>query len=793
MNMKNILLCLLLEFEIPKNYIEKMDNSDLHLYDIFNLEVSTKDLARIMLKNRNSKKVADLITNLRNISDIELVKTRINSISLLSGFGATGFNLKYLRENDVHSISELRFFLKSESVVMNTPYGREHFELFKKLLFAYDDWVSKNKNTINAEFDLKNSKLNSESAFINKQNDINLKKKLHYFQIEYFPDKLSDFLQMDFKNKDILEQVMEGYTLQKIGNNIGVTRERIRQIKIKIKDNLPEFDDVSQYRKLFEDYKVTKNDFKSLMGESEQYYNYLAFKYGNDGQKSMNNYVLLSSKIDLENKKTFFGKKNVLIDNDGKLVKVTKDDILNRVLSLNPKVMNAFEYRKLISEFVHKNKLSEKYIPSERGLNNTVDRLSAIRRTGGLFRYYDLSVMEDYEDEIKQLFEVNDGIYGVDYFFNLDPNLMNDIGIKDASELANLIRRIGYDKISRIKKIERQSQVWIGDISPEMFYKRLLMKYDGQNLDNLLNYVGIHYQLNSDSVKSLISSNYKKYLHNNTIVYYAKLPINKDFYKECSKELNMPIYSYDMLTYKINTIDAMVDVTPQLLVKLGFYERGAIVFKKEFGHQQAAIDNYLLKRDFISTDDISQFHNRSIDFEVYNLELSHDLLKVTENKYMTISKFKKAGFSKKDLLMFLESVKNFVGIGKYFSWKSIVDAGFDNSLIERTGFDRVFFERLIFTMPEIRTIRTLTPIFLMAGSKNIDLSPIPPLSDFLEQVMDGDMEDIDELCDDLESKYGLYLDKDKIIYKIRNSNLLYSPEMRKVYRNEKVMFDDIYD
>lgn len=770
-----------------------MDASNIHLYDIFNLKISAKDLTNIILNNRNSHKVTNLINNLRNISNIELMKSRINSISLLSGFGATGFNLNYLRKNNIHSISELRLFLKDRSVVMATPYGKEHFELFVKLLSSYDDWVSKNKNLMDKEFDVKNSELNSELEFINKQNEAIQRKKLRYFQIERFPNKLSDFLQMDFKNKDILEQVMDGYTLQKIGDNIGVTRERIRQIKNKMSDNLPEFTDAAQYCELFESYKVTKDDFKFLTGESGRYYNYLVLKYGNKGQKSINDYVLLSSKIDLESKKKFLGKKNILIDNNGNLFKVTKDNILNKVLSLNPQIMSFTEYRKLISEFIHRNKLSEKYIPGEKGLHNTVDRLSVIRRTGGLFRYYELSTAEDYEDEIRQLFEVDDGIYGIDYFFNLEPNLMVDIGIKDSSELANLIKQMGYDKFTRIKKIERQSQVWIGDINPEIFYKRLLMKYDGKSLDDFFYYIGLHYQLNLDSVRSLINSNYKKYLHNNVISYYAELPNDENFYKKCSKELNMSIYSYDMFVYKINAIDAMVDVTPQLLLKLGFYEQGAIVFKKKFGHQQVAIDDYLLNRDFISSDDISQFHSRSINAEVYNLELSHDLLKVTGNKYMTISKFRKAGFSKNDLLMFLESVKNFVEVGKYFSWKSMIDAGFDNSLIERTGFDRIFFERLIFTMSEIRTIRTLTPIFLMTDSKNVGLSPIPPLSDFLEQVMNGDMEDIDELCDDLESKYGLYLDEDKIIYKIKNSNLVYSPEMRKVYRNEKIMFDDIYD
>lgn len=792
--MKNIFLYTLLDFEVPKSYIEKMDIANIHLYDIFNSRVSSKDLTYIILNNRNSIKVTDILEKLRETSNIELMKSKIGSVSLLYGFGATERNLNYLRNNSVYTIFELRDYLSDENSIVTTSYGKAHLTLFKKMLSTYDEWFLGNRDLINKEFDIKNSKLNSSEMNNEIQKNSILKKKLKYFKIASFPNTLSEFMKLDFKNKDILEKTMQGYNLREIGSSQGITRERVRQIKLKICENLPEFDDVAKYRRLFINYNFTAKDFELLTGQSESLYNFIELKYGKNGKESINKYVLLSPRMSMDEKREFFGKKDILIGHDGELIKISRMNIMRDVLIENHEVLNIPKYKKLISEYVERNRLSKKYIPdSERSIYNIIGRLPAIRRTGGLFRYYDLSVIEDYEKDIQELFEVDDGIYGIDYFYDLNPDLMKTIDIRDSDELANLVKQISYDKFPRIKKIERQSQVWIGNIEPDSFYKKILMKFDNESLDSFFDYIDSNFKLNMGSVRSLIVTNYKKYIHNNSISFYVKLPDNQKFYDECKNKLNMSIYSYDMFTHKINDIDETVDVTPQLLSKLGYYERGEIIFNKKFGKQQSAIDDYLLNREYISSDDIQEFHSRSINYEVYSLELSHDLLKISEDKYMTISKFEKANFSKNDINDFLNEVKNFVQKDKFFSWKSLIRNGFDAPLISATGFDSMFFERLIFTMKDVRTINTTTPIFIIYGEEKSASSPTPPLADFLEQIFADDKEDIVDFINDFKSEYGLDLDKDKVISKIKDSNLVYSPEMKKVYKNEKCMLDDIYD
>lgn len=776
---------------MPKKYIERIDASNLHVYDIFNKNVSVENLVHIILNGRNNRKMSDLLSDLRKNNTLELMKKKIDSISLLYKFGATERNLNYLKSNNIYTVSELDSFLSDEGSVTVTSYGRTHFTLFKKILNDYDEWVSDNGDTIKMEFDVTNSELSSELVD-DKKGNTSSKKELRYFGIDEFPKTSSEFMEMEFKNKNILEQIFQGHTLNEIGNEIGVSRERIRQIKLKIGEYIPEFDDITKYRNLFMNFDLSKEDFIFLTGQTAEIYDFLKLKYGKGGRESIDQYVLQSPVMSTETKKDFFSKKNLLLTTQGSLIEVSRVNIMEDVLKSNRGVLDVHSYKELITKYIQENNLSEKFlITSERSLSNNIDRLSAIRQTSGLFRYYDISIVDDYKDELINLFDGEDGIYGIEYFYDLDSSLMEAIDIRNSSELANLVKQIGYDKFPRIKKIERQSQVWIGDITPETFYKNLLMKFDNKSLDNLMEYIQVNYKLNIDSVKSLVTTNYKEYVHDNIVSFFVELPKDVKFYDECKKKLNRSIYSFDMISYVIKAIDPTVDVTPQLLAKLDFYERGSVVVNKKFSKQQDAIDSYLLDRDYVSADDIAQYHSRSINSEVYSLELSHDLLKISDNKYMTISKFESAGFSKNDITEFLNKIKGFVKVGQFFSWKTLMDDGFDSPLIMRTGFNQDFFERLIFTMDNVRTIQTRVPIFVMSENRPSE-SSILPLSDLFEQIMNKDSENIDEFSDYLKDRYGLDLDIDKIVAKVRDSNLEYSAEMKKIYKNEKCMLDNIY-
>lgn len=791
LNINDVLLCLLLKYGIPKTYIERMDAVKMHLYDVFSPRLSPEELTEIIFNRKNQKSV-ELFTNIKDRYDIGSIKSDIDSIDLLYAFGEKAVNANFLTKKDIHTISQLKQNLNLINNNEITLYDKGHYERLLPMIDEYDIWFNDNRNEIQQEFDLSNSSIKAEN--VPKGRTKAKRKELRYFKIDKFPNSFAEFMNMDFEYKDVITLEMQGYNLREIGERIGVTRERIRQIEAKVGSYLPEFEDLQKYQKLYTTYDITKDEFENLTGENAEIFYGLKIKYGNNGSNSINQLILLSTKLTDEFKRDFLRDKGVFINSKNQLNKINRANVLNDVLRINRTLLNAKEFGQLINEYVEKNKLPSKLlITNEHSLSNHIEYLNAIRRIKGFFRYYDINGVSDYLEDIRELFDVNDGIYGIEYFYQMNPSLMKEIDIRDASELANLIKQIGYDKFSNIKNIERQSQVWIGKITPEKFYKNILIKFDNKPLDDFLDYICENYYLNRGTVQALMVTNYSEYIHNNIIMFVVEMPQDKEFYLKCKKELTKAIYSFDMFSNKINDIDETVSVTPQLIARLGYRERGETVVNDKFSSQKEAIDNYLLNQDYVSSYDIAEYHIRTMDMEVYYLEQSHDLLRISDEKYMTIRKFENSGFFKKDIVEFVNNLCDFINPNKFFTWKSLLSDGFTDYLIDSTGFDRVFFERLIFTISNIRTTNTKVPIFLLLDNTDVNSSPTPSLCSFFEQIMTEDKEDIDDFSDYLEQRYGVKLDNSKIIEKLQNSKLVYSPEMHKIYRSEQIMLDDIYD
>lgn len=67
---------------------------------------------------------------------------------------------------------------------------------------------------------------------------------------------------------------LQGMTLEEVGNELGVTRERIRQITTKALDKRPALSE-DKYRYLFDGYQMTKEQFCAITGEPGEVYEYL--------------------------------------------------------------------------------------------------------------------------------------------------------------------------------------------------------------------------------------------------------------------------------------------------------------------------------------------------------------------------------------------------------------------------------------------------------------------------------------------------------------------------------------
>lgn len=625
------------------------------------------------------------------------------------------------------------------------------------------------------------------------------KRNLKWLGVESIPNNLMEFLQLDFMNKDILLARMSGQTLQEVGDSKKITRERIRQIVAKTIKILPPFDDVVSIEKLILDYDITEEQFVEYFQKPKEIFQFIKLKNKKRPNiKPFEEYLLNLKKVNPQKIKEVLRQKKKFVNYQDDIVDLNINNVMDQILFDDQSVYTVEKLQERITKFYVENGYEHEKMLSNRALEGRlIKKQNIIHSTKGKFRYYqyDVDDLNEYVSDLNELFNVSDGIYGIDYFFETDKNLMNQLDIRNGPELANVLKKIGYEKFDRLNGIMRQSQVYIGDVDYSSegrlkFYKSVVQKFDGFMLDELIEYIHEVYYLHKGSVLSYVSKNFAPVIHEKKIVLNVPLPTEKQFYDEAEKIFQQPIYTFDQVKKLLRRIDSNVTPSPQLISKLGYYERGTTIISNKYDNQDDAFKALWLTKSYVFLDEVKSFHNRITDLEAYNLELSHDLIRVDYNRYMTINKFEQAGFTKDDINNFINEVVLFTKNEKFYSWKYLLDKGFESDFVNQTGFDSYFYERLLFTSPAIRTIQTNGYIFINSDKS---LTVLPPLIKFIEHELGTETRDVEDFTDDINQKYGLSLYKSKIIEKLKKSALVYSPEMNKIYPNKQQMYNEIYN
>ena len=75
---------------------------------------------------------------------------------------------------------------------------------------------------------------------------------------------MNDYLSSDFKRKDLFLLRLEGKSLKEIGDEFGISRERVRQIVSKIVNKMPSIYEVQKYSEIFSTYMISKEIFINI-------------------------------------------------------------------------------------------------------------------------------------------------------------------------------------------------------------------------------------------------------------------------------------------------------------------------------------------------------------------------------------------------------------------------------------------------------------------------------------------------------------------------------------------------
>lgn len=780
-------------------YSRIVAESNVHFVTIVN-EEKIRELWKAMTGRANVKaelEIEKIKENWENEFDIQKM---LDSIFLVCMVGVPEKVVLRLIKNGFNNIHTLKN--------MNDEQLLRYREIDVSL--GYRDaivWVDQNRGNILAELTTEAplpeniKKSYNEQVVIEterKAKPVKRSKNMRRYGVEHLPDSFSEFCSLEYKNSDILMLKLDGSTLQEIGDIKGVTRERIRQIIWKIIQPLPEFSDIERLKNLVTHYEMSVEDFCRYTGSNKRVYNFIKLKYDKVAeQQPIEEFLLHSGKLSREQVDIILKEKGKFINHEGEIVGFKLSNIVDEVLYKHRDVFNIKTIRPYLLDYYSEHSSEEMPSTSDRALAGMISRQKVIQRTNGYFRYYPYSIDEilEFKEELQTLFDVPDGVYGIEYFYDSNIDLMNVLEIYDATELANLFKKIGYKNFDRLNDIVRQSQVYIGsvannDSSKEAFYLSILNHFDGHPLEEVAKYLFDNYSIHQGTALSYLGSHFSQFIQFGIIEMDHHLPDDDDFYEKLSEVLYKPIYTFDQAQEIVKNIDEDVALTANVVVKAGYDDRGSSIVRADFITVDSALESLWLNSDYVFNSEVKKSHSITFTQKLYNLELSHDLIRIDSERYMSIKKFEKSGVRKSDIQDFIDEVLDFVKQGEYFTWVSICEQGFHSEFIDRTGFDDYFYDRLISTSEHVDTINTVKKVYIY-GMNNDNKKP--KLTDFIEQKLNVKKIDIDDFLTDIQDEFGLELPKSTVIEKLKSSPLSFSSEMNKIYIDEDTMYKDIYE
>lgn len=593
----------------------------------------------------------------------------------------------------------------------------------------------------------------------------------------------------------VLAERLRGRTLEDIGNELNVQRERIRQITDKALAQHPTLYE-DRYAKVFQKYDFSRDDFQLAFLEDETVYGYLklSYKAGTLPPEEL---------MDDESFPTIFRRagERIALKNcvqiGSTVVPCRRDalcDYALRQYAADEISYSSFveKYNALLSDLGIAD--ISKLTLSGRGYENKLAASkNVLWKQGKCLRYRPIALY-DYADFLAEL-DLNQYVdleISALRLFKEHEELMRDYDIRDEYELHNLLKKICTEqeypdiRFQRMPTIEfghpnRDQQVMdlllsCAPISKEEFAQRYEEEYGIKASSVVANYLGCivayldgdTYRIDSPAMSDAMAQKLREELTDDFYLLSELHEIYRRLFPDSDRGL-LNSYSITNLGFRIYS---------NYIVSSKYHS--AVEYFRHLLQSEDVIDISCLKKSILST--------VTFNSQLYKLREEMEIIEFAPQKYIQIYKLNQAGIEKEDLRKFCEDVAAYVNDGEYFTVFSLQKVGFVHELDE-FGFDDWFYASVLAENRDMFSYKRAGRNRLFRrGSHDV------ALSDFIEDILSSQEShsmDIYDLSGYMREEFGLYFSEFKLIETIRESSMYYDSISQKAYLDYDVYFSDL--
>ncbi|WP_379969635.1 hypothetical protein [Ectobacillus sp. sgz5001026] len=598
---------------------------------------------------------------------------------------------------------------------------------------------------------------------------------------------LAEYMKKDFVNKEIFISFLSGVSATELAENHQYSRQGIYNILNRILNNNPTFEEDIKYSAVFEKFNISNSLFCTLYNEEGYVYLYLDLKYKR-GKKSLLDEIF-NSRFNDAQRKIILRHYNCFIDRKGDIKELSKNNIFEEIIPFY--ALNALNDSMILdkfNEYIIKRNLPSSLLSDEvsiRGLSNRCPNI--IRGNSNAYRYYDFDIITPgILYTLNSLLQLEPGIYSMRKIFKENQDLMEEIDIRTEYELHNLYKlQVQKDDVN----YTRMPEFSVGHITKKDFLLLLFREYAPVELDELLEFVEEVWGIRADSTRSFILSQLHKYIDGDMIKLDYNLLSSNDIFN-LSLLLREPLYTVQevlKIGKSIRTDFPEDFINNMNLSKLDYTLRSNYILKNDYNSVDQYFRSMILSKDYFYNEHLPIYGTQSFGTVVYDLEKNHDIFKVEKDVYMTYNKFSQAQMSKDDITNYKNAILTFVNSTDYFTLYALQQKGFSHYL-EDLGFTNDFYNRLIWTFDEIGTIQTSEGYIFRITNETISLKNF--LFDLILQMRKIDIYDF---LDTIQNTYGIILEKSKVVYLLRDTDIYYSEELYRFYADKEDYYEEVYD
>jgi len=796
-------LYVLCEYEFTLNSVNNLIRDGFTWDDFVNYTSKVEDLnihkPALVSKILNTIPMVDEQKKINNLYQLSKAGLSLRNIKILIDYG---FEYNDIRELTVEKLSSLTGGNKN-SLHSKIKKAYDSIELLKgksplseveayveKLLDLLGPRETINRQSIEQKIQLefKNLEIDIDiiEVFILKKLKAGLLIESENGLVKKYK-KTKEFLNEEFRNKDLLLLRMSGASLQEIANNSGITRQAVAYKEARVLKHIDNLEEVLLYKGVFERFNWNQQLFCALYSEPIEVYQLLNLKF-RKGNKSAINLLYEKNSFDDAQIKTILNHCESFVDYKGKIQPLSKTAIFEEILySKKRDFITDTEMVEEFNNYLLEHNLDGKFRVDDMIVRGMSERSSIVIRTRSHnYRYYDYSNIDVIiTRKLKELLDLNPGVYSMAKIFSENKDFMEEIDIRTEYELHNL-----YKRMFEIHGVtyNRMPEFSIGNIEKNKFLIRLFHEQAPIHIEEFCCYVEENYGLKLNSLRSHIQAFLSHYIHEDIIKVNYYEP-NETELQRLKSIMVEDIYTVEQLNRLGEKIDLDFHdkfLNNMTLSKLGYTLKGKYVLSTQYTKIERYFTEHILSNNYFSRNGLEIYNSPSFNKALYDLEKNLDVIKIEGDVYITSKKLHEAEVSKLQLLDFREKALEMMGENQYFTLYSLRQRNFRHE-IEDLGFEDFFYERIIWTSDIVRTIPLASGYIFIKKSAEVSLV------DFIYYLVSEKRSiNIYKMQEYVEKYYGISLDLYRVLMLVNNTDMYYSENLSKVFIDKNTYFEEIY-